>query len=47
MLALDLIPGQQVTLLVPVLVQAGDAIRLTGKGGQFTCILITSFLDYS
>ena len=47
MLALDLIPGQQVTILVPVLVQAGDTIRLTGKGVQFTCILITCILDYA
>ena len=44
---MDLIPGQQVTLLVPVLVQAEDTIRLTEKGVQFTCILIICILDDS
>ena len=33
--------GQKATLLVPVLVQAGDTIRLTGKR-----VHITSFLYY-
>ena len=36
---LELIPGQDVTLLVPVLVQFGDTIRLTGMGVSITCIL--------
>ena len=47
MLALDILPGQQVPLLVPVLVQAGDTTRMTGKGVQYTSILITCILDYS
>ena len=39
---LELIPGQDVTLLVPVLVQPGDTMRLTGMGVSIKC-----FLDFS
>ena len=42
---LELIPGQDVTLLVPVLVQPGDTIRLTAVGVSITCILDFSWYE--